>query len=358
MELEKEITKNTKCWLHRISHCFNVSSILLEKGILTIEFSDFLKDEKFFKKLEDKNFFIDEKWNFFESENIKIWGDLYRNRYSLWRFLLEFSIGDIVLVPLPGKFSIYKIVSPPKLIKDLPIDQINNEMCISNNFLMYNQEKIDLGYFIEVRPLTSQHLNIPRDLYADNSLSSRMKIRLTNANITDLRENIKNIVLSVSEQKPINFYTEASNTMAIALLQVIRDKLNDSKFENLIKWYFEKLGASNVYVLSKNKSDKEDGADADVEATFLDLKIKFFIQAKLHVGKESTWAVEQIKKYHEQFKNNEDDFQYIPWVISTADIYDNEAIEIAKENQVRLIDGIEFAKMLINVGIKNINNAF
>ena len=49
----------------------------------------------------------------------------------------------------------------------------------------------------------------------------------------------------------------------------------------------------------------------------------------------------------------EDDVVYVFWVISTADNYSDEAIGKAKN--IRLIDGPAFARMLLNVGIEDIN---
>lgn len=51
----------------------------------------------------------------------------------------------------------------------------------------------------------------------------------------------------------------------------------------------------------------------------------------------------------------EDDVVYVFWVISTANNYSDEAIGKAQENNIRLIDGPAFARMLLNVGIEDIN---
>ena len=342
-------------WLHRISHCYDISKILLKEGILTIGYSDFLKDIQFVNVLQDVNLNDDKKWIYFENKNIEIWKGKYRNRYSLWRFIVEFSVGDIVLVPTPGFFSLYKVSSKAKRIDQLSrtiLDKVSANL--TDGYLYKNNHKIDLGFFIEVEPI---HLDISRSLYADNSLTSRMKIRPANANITDLKENINSVIKAKGVEQPINFYNEATDIMAKTLLSVIKDKLNDRKFECLIKWYFEKLNASYVTILAKNQRNKIDGADADVEASFFDLKIKFFIQAKLHTNRESSKAIEQIKKYNDQFKTD-DDFKYIPWVITTADYFDNADLENAKKDGIRLITGLEFAKMLLNVGLEDINDAF
>ena len=142
------------------------------------------------------------------------------------------------------------------------------------------------------------------------------------------------------------------------MLDIIKTQLNPDKFELLVKWYFNKIGATNTYRPAKNSSDKYNGADADIIAEFEPLKIIFYVQTKLHDGKTSQWAVEQISKYKNQHEFAAGDYFIIPWVISTADNFSNEAVVMAQNNNVRLIGGIEFAQMLIDSGITDINKAF
>ena len=60
----------------------------------------------------------------------------------------------------------------------------------------------------------------------------------------------------------------------------------------LIRWYFENR-ATRAFRSGKNSNDKWDGADADIVAG-LNLKVLFYVQAKLHVDITSSWAVEQV----------------------------------------------------------------
>ena len=76
-----------------------------------------------------------------------------------------------------------------------------------------------------------------------------------------------------------------------------------------------------------------------------------------HDDKTGSWAVQQIIKYGEQQKKNYiDEMTYILWVISSADGYDESAYEEADSKGVRLINGIEFARMLAEVGVNGIAN--
>lgn len=121
----------------------------------------------------------------------------------------------------------------------------------------------------------------------------------------------------------------------------------------------ERIGASTVYIPPKNSSEKEDYADADVVAVFESLGITIYIQVKKHDDKTDVWAVEQISKYDEnQEKNSIDGMTYIPWVVSTADDFKEEAKVKAVEKGVKLINGKEFARMLAEVGVNGIDEGF
>ena len=73
------------------------------------------------------------------------------------------------------------------------------------------------------------------------------------------------------------------------------------------------------------------------------------VQAKKHTAETNDWAVTQIKS----FKKNHlfDRYKTILWVISTCDTFSEEAVRLAAEEEVRLINGEEFAKMIIDVGL-------
>lgn len=108
---------------------------------------------------------------------------------------------------------------------------------------------------------------------------------------------------------------------------------------------------------TKNKSGKYDGADADVVATFELLKCIVYVQVKQHNGNTSDWVVQQIAKYKEQFENDADEYNYLSWVVSSAQ-FSEDVFDKAKAAGVRLIDGDAFAEMLIDAGFKGVNTAF
>ena len=337
-------------WLHRISHHYEVSYLLLERGILSIGWSDFSSEEfinKCFKK-----------WDNFEKA-FKEKGWLQKSIYSLWRFLSEMGKGDIVLVPGYKTFSLFEIIEDrPFSVEKLEINNLTDldgKKIIKENNLLYREDNnrtiIDLGFFRKVNPLFT---DISRNEYADRVLTSRMKIRLTNADITDLAKSIENAIEAFKSKKPINLHSLIVEETKKNVLKLINEKLNSDKFEKLIKWYFEKLGAQ-VEIPPKNKRDKE--GDADIIATFEAIRTIIYVQAKYHVGETSEWAIEQINSYKTSKEAMDEGYAKIAWVISSGD-FAEECRNKAKSANVILINGDEFANMLIDVGFSKLDDAF
>ena len=347
-------------WLHRISHKMEVSYPLLDKGYLSIGFSDFLKNEDFLEyMISDKS----DKWEKFEKENIAIWGEKYRTRYNLWRFLCEFSIGDYVLVPSWGTFSVYEIKGQPQSVGDVISDGFtdwNGNKVFSggtgNRYIVdENGDVIDIGFIIPVAKLEK---NISRSDYAKNDLQSRMKIWQTNANINDLSNQVEEAIERFREKNPISIYAETIKSLSESLKKVIDEIVYNDQFERLIKCYFEKIGADYVYIPSKK--DGKGDADGDIVARFDALKLFVYVQAKHHKAKTGETAVKQISEYTDQKHQEEIDSDYnsVSWVISSADSFTENAQELAVKNNIKLINGSEFRKMLIDAGMAKVAMEF
>ena len=343
-----------KYWLHRISHEWDVSYKLLSAGYLSTGWSVLADSdmEAVVSTATDSQAF---------ETLVREYGyQANRSRWNLWYFC-KFNRGDYVVVPLFNReFSIYKIIGKPMSIMRLNgfedfISEDGSRIVRDNVRLLhrYTTDKtVDLGFVVQVKPIKER---ISRYEYADNKLTARMKIRQTDADISDLAESIQNVI---GADTPINLYATVIEKLAEKLLEAIKAQLTPDKFELLVKWYFEKLGASHTFRPGKNSSDKWDGADADIIAEFDSLKIMFYVQAKLHDNITSQWAVEQIAMYKDQHEFTAGEYTVIPWVISTASKFSADAITMAQENSVRLIAGTEFARLLIDAGITDINKAF
>lgn len=340
-------------WIHRISYCAEVSYPLLEKGILSIGFSDFSSKDFVENTIKD--------WNLFEAAFRKEWGNVPRNRYSLWRFIRDMKKGDYIIVPSWGTFSVYELESDEIYITDSEllkgIKDTNGIEIIKQedgylHFNNKNNEILDLGFFRKVKQIK---INISRTDFADSALTSRLKIRQTNANIDNIKGSVLKAINSCNEDEPINLHGQLLDKFQSETLKTIKENLNPDKFEKLIKWYFIKTGANEVTIPPKNENGKE--GDVDIIASFEAIKTIIYIQAKFHEGVTDSWAVNQVTEYRTQKEKMDDGYNRIAWVITTAEQYTHDSYAKAKENLVLLIDGMEFTKMLLEIGISELNSA-
>lgn len=345
-------------WLHRISHHAEVSYPLLDKNILTIGFSDFANQKFIDDVLEDDAW--EKRWQVIEERFHEIWGNKPRTRHNLWRFIEGFKKGDKIVVPSSGVFSIYEIVSDkPQPISDIEIENLKDwnekSLTLKNGILHREEQGIDLGFYWQVKPLAK---NMSRKDFADASLTSRMKIRTTNTNIFNLKESVEKALVSFHNNRPINLYGEIVEKIAPQVLKSLKANLNPDKFESLVKFYFERNGATEVYIPAKNESGKE--GDADVIAIFEPIKTIIYAQVKFHNIESETnrWAVEQIKDYRNNKELLDDDYSKIGWVITSANGFTEMCKKTAQEEKVLLIDGNRFAEMLIEAGILDLKKAF
>jgi predicted Mrr-cat superfamily restriction endonuclease len=335
-------------WIHRISYNVELSYPLLEKGFLSIGFSDFTNED-----IIDKAKALD--WNYFNGKFKEKWKTIPRTRHNLWNFL-RMSKGDIVIVPSSGSFSICEIVgeTPTKIGEAFSEDLKtwnNNKVKRKGNFLSSEDDKtFDLGFAWKVKVL---HKNISRDKFADAKLTSRMKIRQTTTKINDLKTSVENSVKIFSINKPIHLHSIIIDKTAKLVLEAIKSELNPDKFEKLVKAYFSTVGANSVSIPAKNERDKE--GDADIVAVFENIKLIIYIQVKFHKGKVNEWGANQILDYKTNKESIDDGYNKIAWVISSADSFSIEAQNIATENEIQLVNGLEFSKMLLNAGINSLN---
>lgn len=265
------------------------------------------------------------------------------------------SKGDIVVVPTWGVFSLFEIADDEVLSNEsIDIgffkDWNGHYASWHDDGYIYNvnDKCIDLGFYRKVKPVL---LNIPREGYADQGLYSRMKIRQTNADISDLAESVEYAREAFKQKKPINLKEQMLEETAPKLFSLIENFTNDTKFENLVEWYLKSLGA-RVDTPSKNESPTEDG-DADKVAYFENIKTAIMVQVKKHEGTTDDWAVQQIKAF--KANHNYGDYHTQMWVISSCQDFSARAKIEAENEGVRLINGMEFAKMILNAGLEGLN---
>lgn len=345
---------SNKIWLHRISHHMEVAKPLLENnGCLTIGFSYFSSSA--YPDFVHKTLDGDTGGRYFDEIIESEWGK-YRPRWSLWHFIVDMKKGDQVLIPIWDTFSLYEIIdNSPKRLSDLGEDVKDwsgkSFTKKDDGLFYYNNESLDLGFYRSVKPIA---IGISRSDYADSALTQRMKIRQTNADITNIRESVENAMVRFINQKPINAYLLIMNETIPLVLKILKEFLIPDKFEKIVKYYFERIGATSVDIPAKNERDKE--GDADVVAIFEPIKTIIYCQVKFHDGETSRDAIDQIKDYVDYRERNDDEYSKIGWVISSADYFSPDAIQKSKEGKVQLFDGRTFAKMLLEAGVVNLNH--
>jgi len=337
-------------WLHRISHHAEASYPLLENGFLTIGYSDF-RDPGFLARTKAKD------WSYFESSFAQTWGSIPRTRYNLWRFIAEMQTGDTVVVPSWGTFSVYHIESDATLINEVTAQGLpvwnKGVLTVKDNGLFIADRPLDIGFFRRVSLLAK---DISRYDFANAELTSRMKIRSATANITDLADSLNKAIEAFRNHRPINLHSQILDLSRDQLLRLIQSELNPDKFEALIAWYFKQTGASETAVTSKNAPDKQ--GDADVVAVFEPLKTIYYVQAKHHKRVTAEWAVQQVNEYKDDKDRMDDGYSKIAWVVTSAESFSPECVQLAKEKSVGLFTGPDLARMILEVGIEGLDKAF
>ena len=342
-------------YLHRISHEMAWSYPLLEdKDLLSIGWSYFGAKRNFVPEHQDD-------WSKVP-ETVEREPGYGRNRarFGLQRFL-EMEPGDRVVIPTSRAFHVYEIVDRERLVpaqidvEGLRSWQQQGASVDDDGYLRTESGvRIDLGFFRRVKVIAR---NIPRRGYADSALTSRMKVRQANVRLNRLKASVDAAVEAHRRKQPIDLHSLILDECAGSVLKTIVKKSNPDQFERLIHSWFEHQGAT-ARILPKKKRDKE--GDADVEATFESLNLKVYVQAKHHTGKSDERGITQIDNY---VKNKEKGVEYVAdqqivllaWVISTGEFSD-ECRKRANEDHVRLIDGKEFAGMLLDVGIGHLED--
>lgn len=341
-------------WLHRISYEWDVSHALLEKGYLSIGWGDFYNDPEILNAANEDT----------DAHFREITQGLPRGRWSLWYFA-RIKAGDIIVVPGPGTLTLVEALGSATSVRELPssvlplsdasIHQHRLDRETNNGGYLYAENQdgterdIDLGFVLPVRVIKTVRRSA---VLAD--LASRAKIRCTTANISDLKASVDN-ALTLSEGAKL---PALSASLVENILTAIHKCIKPEQLESLVRWYMETQYGANAWIPAKNDQTKEDGADADVIAEIGDLDTTVCIQIKKNEGVTDERAVTQISLYVAQKQNELKSTNVFAWVISTADSFSEKARSLAEEKKVRLINGKEFAEMLFNCDLSDLDSAF
>ena len=342
---------NNNYWLHRITGGDNAATVSYplfwgngKEGYISIGWSDFSKEEVL-KAIYSKGV------SALDSLTEKAGWGRPKNRWNLWRFIREMKAGDVVVVPASGEFSVCviaddKVYTNESMDKSLLVE--NGKPLTYKDGYLYNSEghQVDLGFY---RKVILKEIHIPRGTYAQQGLYSRMKIWQTNAAIGDLQGEIDEAVHAFHAHKPINLKGELEDALSSKIKETVKTLVHDDEFEDLVEWYLKTLGARTERP-AKNESPTERG-DADVVAYFDKLDVVVLVQVKKHEGETNEWAIEQIMGY--KANHDYDSALALMWVISNCDEYSSKAEELAEEAHVRLIDGDDFSRMILDAGLDN-----
>jgi predicted Mrr-cat superfamily restriction endonuclease len=249
----------------------------------------------------------------------------------LWRFLREMSDGDRVVVPSGGQ-------------------QFYVASVRGDAFYLQDKAEEHTAFRRHVEWLNGKQ-PIPRR-NARAALQSRMKIRETCADASDLIEQIEDAVGSVTSDEAPQFGGDLrSRLIEQAKAEMTSGRMDSYGFENLIATLLRSLGASEVHVIGRSVD-----AGVDILATFSladTFSVQVGVQAKHYrpeppVGPSvvdqlaAGMAAEQIS---------------LGWV-ATSGTFSAEAIarkmrlEEERPIHIELVDGEQLAAMIVEGGLR------
>lgn len=248
----------------------------------------------------------------------------------MWRFIRDMKPGDLVVVPYGADFFVAEITSPAT----------------------YAPSKVeeDSAYRRSVRWLNDKK-PIPRHV-ARSALISRMKTQGTCADATDLVGEIRDCLSLASRGESPTFQTDLQARLVREVLAELRSgRIENFGFERLIQTVLRGLGAGEVRIVPRSE-DK----GADLVAVFRvagAFQQRVAVQAKHWqpeppVGRD---VVEQLIRGIEAEAAN------LGMVITSGTISD-EAFQAAEQYfedkgiRIELVDGEQFAKLIVEHGIR------
>jgi predicted Mrr-cat superfamily restriction endonuclease len=248
---------------------------------------------------------------------------------SLWRFIREMNIGDIVLIPNRNS-SFY--ISVVKGDVEYLEDKVHEHTAFSRKVEFLNNKE----------PVKRE--------FARAALISRLKAYQTCVECTDLIEDISLIIEEVDKGAPVPFEEDLRRNVVNTILKEIKTgKIESFAFERLIKNLFTKLGAKSCEIVSRRHDN-----GSDLIAEFLigrTIPVSISIQAK-HWQDHSPVGIKEIEQLEKGISVDKTNYG----IFITSGIYAEECIEYVErknkeKQQLYLIDGIELANLIYDNSI-------
>jgi predicted Mrr-cat superfamily restriction endonuclease len=278
---------------------------------------------------------LDEKlnWEQFRQALIDSYPDYKDNLRSagnaagnMWRFIRDMKRGDFVVVPYSSNFYVAQVEGDAY---HLP-EKVEEDTAFRRSVKWLNGK----------RP-------IPRDK-ALSALYSRMKIQGVSAYAHDLVDQIRSVLDEAESGAQTDFAQELAKRMAeIALEHMRKGLMNEWKFEKLVAVVLQSLGAATT--ITPRRQDKGD----DIVATFKNIGVTVVAQVKYHINPDYKTGAEAVEQALSGMQKCNAD---LGWIV-TCGRFSDEAKKKAEQatESIRLIEGDEFAKMVVACGMDQIH---
>lgn len=249
---------------------------------------------------------------------------------TMWRFIREMDIGDLVVVPCPSAFYVAKISGPathdPAKIED------------------------DTAYRRKVKWLNDKE-PIKR-ASARAALISRMKIQGTSARASDLLQEIKECLENAKAGTKPTFQDDLETKLIEETLkEMTTGRMNDRGFEGLIRDVLRGLGADSVKIVPRSKDE-----GADIVATF---KVAGVIQLTLAVQAKHWQPKPPVSKpvVEQLIRGIEAESADLGMIVTTGTVSEDAEARAEKYfedsgKKIELVDGEYFAKLIVEHGLK------
>jgi predicted Mrr-cat superfamily restriction endonuclease len=247
---------------------------------------------------------------------------------NMWRFIRDMKIGDLVVVPYGSSFYVAEVTGKP----------------------YHNPAKIDddTAYRRKAKWLNNGR-PIERGI-ARAALQSRMKAQQTCVDASDLILEIQEVLQIAQEGKPRTFGEDLRRRLIETTIEEIQQgRMNERKFEELVRNLLESLGASKVRIIPRHQ-DK--GADIIAHVSIADtFKFKLAVQAKYYKPHPPINAsvVDQL------IEGMDAEGADLGWIVTSGTIPE-EVYEYAKktDRSIELIDGKHLAALVVESGLTKI----